>query len=184
MKTPNSRRASDVAWRVANRELIAAKSVTYRKANRERIAVRGAAYHAAHREQRKAYDARYRAANREHIKTRQAAYSAGRAEQEKAKRAAYRASHPEEARESARDRQRKFEYGMTRDAFTELLGAQGGCCAICRAKHDRRLHVDHNHETGRVRGLLCGHCNSGLGFFRDEAALLSAAIEYLGRVRP
>ena len=59
---------------------------------------------------------------------------------------------------------------------------QDGCCKLCN-KHQslfkRRLAVDHCHSTGRIRGLLCGNCNKGLGNFQDSKILLHKAIEYL-----
>jgi len=61
---------------------------------------------------------------------------------------------------------------------------QEGLCAICRGPSGRRaLGVDHDHTTGAVRGLLCSTCNSGLGGFRDNAALLIEAIVYLNQHR-
>jgi hypothetical protein len=60
---------------------------------------------------------------------------------------------------------RKCLYGITKEEYDQLLVSQKNCCALC-GKHQltmkRRLHVDHNHRTGKVRGLLCGACNIGL----------------------
>lgn len=65
----------------------------------------------------------------------------------------------------------------------EMLAAQGGTCAICGKECDihRNLAVDHDHESGKVRGLLCQNCNVGLGHFKDNPALLQQAIDYLRR---
>lgn len=52
-------------------------------------------------------------------------------------------------------------------------------CAICQSKPRARLHIDHNHKTGKYRGLLCDNCNLGLGHFKDSPTLLALAIEYL-----
>lgn len=75
---------------------------------------------------------------------------------------------------------------VTRDANREeydaLLAAQDHCCAICgitAAEIGRKLFIDHDHETLKVRGLLCWKCNSGLGFFDDDQSKLAIAIEYL-----
>lgn len=72
------------------------------------------------------------------------------------------------------------EYGLTVAAFAQMEVAQGGACAICGETPSKRLHVDHCHETGRVRGLLCQACNVGLGFFRDDPGRLTRAVGYLG----
>lgn len=65
--------------------------------------------------------------------------------------------------------------------YDQLLAKQGGKCAICGEEaNGNRLAVDHNHETGEIRGLLCHQCNTGLGSFRDNPQLLKQAIAYLG----
>jgi hypothetical protein len=64
-----------------------------------------------------------------------------------------------------------------------MLAAQGGVCAICGAPPEDprgyRMHIDHCHDTGRVRGILCGGCNRGMGNFGDDIARLQGAIRYL-----
>lgn len=72
-------------------------------------------------------------------------------------------------------------YGLTPETFDEMLYQQGGICKICKKPlvQGRDLHVDHDHETGAVRGLLCNNCNVGLGAFRDSPDLLTAATQYL-----
>lgn len=69
-----------------------------------------------------------------------------------------------------------------REEYETLLQEQNSTCAICGITAEeigKRLIVDHNHETLKVRGLLCWRCNSGLGFFKDNQAHLAMAIEYL-----
>lgn len=89
------------------------------------------------------------------------------------------------ATQPARSRryQLRVKYGITDAGFDELLAAQGGCCAVCRTANPpgrgQRLHVDHDHATGKVRGLLCTECNVGLGKFKDDPELLRRAAEYL-----
>jgi len=72
-------------------------------------------------------------------------------------------------------------FGLTETDYYALLEKQGGCCGICRAPKNinRRFVVDHNHETKKVRGLLCDRCNKGLGLFRDNRDLLVKAGAYL-----
>lgn len=82
--------------------------------------------------------------------------------------------------ESGRRWRIKAKYGMTLEDVQLLEDAQGGVCAICSAVPDGKLNVDHDHETGKVRGLLCRSCNLALGFFRDSRDLLEAASAYLG----
>lgn len=79
---------------------------------------------------------------------------------------------------------RSYLYGLTPERYAELLERQGGRCAICAAESAGGRggwHVDHCHETQAVRGLLCHHCNIGIGQFRDRVDLLQAAIGYLTR---
>ncbi len=70
-------------------------------------------------------------------------------------------------------------YGITLEAYNEMLEAQGGVCAICQSESNRMLDTDHCHETGEVRGLLCNGCNQGLGQFKDSPKRLQNAIDYL-----
>lgn len=73
-------------------------------------------------------------------------------------------------------------YGITYREYLNMIAAQKGLCAICR-KHRldqvKDLAVDHDHTTGKVRGLLCTNCNTGLGMFKDSIRLLAQAIVYL-----
>lgn len=76
----------------------------------------------------------------------------------------------------------KCLYGITADEYDELSALQGHVCWVCGKKEttkDGYLHVDHCHKTGKVRGLLCGLCNRGIGALGDSIELLEKAIEYL-----
>lgn len=91
-----------------------------------------------------------------------------------------------ESRGSASGKQRRtlrYRYGLEVPELEALTAAQGGRCAICGGQDSGgyRLAVDHCHKTRRVRGMLCGTCNRGLGNFRDDPDLLRAAIDYLAR---
>lgn len=64
--------------------------------------------------------------------------------------------------------------------YNILFMEQDGKCAICgKVEENCKLALDHDHETNEARGLLCRHCNMGLGFFRDNSGLLDKAMEYL-----
>lgn len=76
----------------------------------------------------------------------------------------------------------KVRYGLTPEQYAELLKAQDGKCAICGITPERKLCVDHCHTTNRVRGLLCDHCNRGIGAFRDNPSLLLKAAKFIRAV--
>ena len=73
----------------------------------------------------------------------------------------------------------KKYYDLPLEEYKNLVEEQRGLCAICGNKQKGRLHVDHCHNTKKVRGLLCQACNHGLGHFRDNASYLVSAIFYL-----
>lgn len=80
---------------------------------------------------------------------------------------------------------RAKQLGVDDARYRAMLEAQGGGCAICGSKpRTRRLHVDHDHKTGRVRGLLCFPCNRLLLIGGVTAAKLDAAADYLRRTAP
>lgn len=98
------------------------------------------------------------------------------------------ARNKEKKKEYDNDWQLQYRYGITRDQFKQMLTNQKGVCAICgepetqidkRTGNVRQLAVDHCHTTGKVRGLLCTHCNHGIGKFKDKIDLLQKAINYL-----
>ena len=82
-----------------------------------------------------------------------------------------------------RVRNLKKLYSLTEKMFEDMLLAQHNKCKICGEEFTFSgkitAYVDHDHSTGKVRGLLCAHCNSGLGFFNDNTDNLKAAIKYL-----
>lgn len=92
----------------------------------------------------------------------------------------YRIDHP-----TAKRSQDLFDkYGITLEDYDEMLKAQDGKCAICGCKSEDNgrygvLYVDHNHNNGKIRGLLCESCNLGLGIFKDDIGILNNAIKYL-----
>jgi hypothetical protein len=83
-----------------------------------------------------------------------------------------------------RDISLRHRFGIDSNQYESMLKIQGGKCAICGADNPRRVnqkyfHVDHNHVTGEIRGLLCHHCNAGIGFLDDDPERLEAATKYL-----
>jgi hypothetical protein len=105
-------------------------------------------------------------------------------EANRAKVAAWRKANPRYAQAESLRR----NYGMTLEEYDALFEAQSGVCATCRQPETRiygrtgricNLHVDHDHETGKVRGLLCHRCNMALGYALDNAATLRALADYV-----
>lgn len=83
-------------------------------------------------------------------------------------------------RTAARARNIMRNYGITMEQFDSMLAAQGGVCAICGGEPTgKNWHVDHDHDTNAVRGILCNGCNTALGGMRDNPAILRAAADYL-----
>jgi hypothetical protein len=82
----------------------------------------------------------------------------------------------------------KKSYGITINDYNKMFNEQYGCCAICKIhilelgqKIKKHLCVDHNHETGQVRGLLCDKCNRGIGLLQDNKDVLLNAYNYLDK---
>ena len=72
----------------------------------------------------------------------------------------------------------RHKYGLEKNQMDHIIESQGGMCPICSKRP--ATHVDHNHDTGEVRGLLCNHCNRGIGLLGDDPEVLLRAIHYLG----
>jgi len=74
---------------------------------------------------------------------------------------------------------RRREYGLTEEEYNNMVLSQNNMCAICNKPNDRTLHIDHEHVTGKVRGLLCSNCNLGIGLLQEDLIILNRAIKYL-----
>lgn len=111
------------------------------------------------------------------------------------KLAAKRESHRKAVAEQRRKKPEQYrrskanwdllQYGLTLAQYEEFAASNGNVCAICGSEKNgghsvtRKLVVDHSHETGEVRGLLCANCNSGIGLLQDDPEVLRKAIQYL-----
>ena len=69
--------------------------------------------------------------------------------------------------------------GFSSQDYDALLLKQGGACAVCGRQAKRHLHVDHDHATGNVRGLLCGDCNTALGHLHDSPEIIRRLLQYI-----
>lgn len=96
-------------------------------------------------------------------------------------------------REKNAGRQKKYwknrhlqkTYGITLEQKESIIKAQDSCCPICGKNivNDKTSHVDHDHKTGKLRGVLCMSCNAGMGLLGDSELILNNAIRYLRRYR-
>ena len=152
-------------WRLANRERENARNAAWRKANPDEVKAESAAYRKAHPEKIGAWQ-------REHP------------EETKRSAAQWKEAHPGYG--TARMRERV--YGFPKDVYDALLEKQGGKCAACgkpNSGHKNRngeyapMFVDHDHDTGKVRGLLCAQCNVALGVLEDSEERIAQLGDYL-----
>jgi hypothetical protein len=97
-------------------------------------------------------------------------------------RAYHTARHAAGLNGSHRPRYLKSKYGITEQQYTEMLDAQDHRCAICFSDTPGKdWHIDHDHVTGDVRGILCFACNTALGLMQDNSDILLSAVDYLRR---
>jgi recombination endonuclease VII/cytochrome c554/c'-like protein len=93
---------------------------------------------------------------------------------------AYRRDYRQRRKREHRDAYLRRTFGISNDDYDEFLRRQGGGCAVCgRPPGKSSLHIDHDHDSGQIRGLLCVGCNNALGQFQDSADLLARAADYL-----
>ena len=113
-------------------------------------------------------------------KIRKANYSPERVEQLKQMERAYRQSKPYKDYDWSRHIAKKF--GISEFQYNEMQIAQKNCCQICSINQKdskRRFAIDHNHSTGKIRGLLCQTCNQAIGMLKENKDILYSAIKYL-----
>jgi hypothetical protein len=135
--------------------------------------------------QHKAYQREYHKKHKKRIRQRQKEYYKEHPEIRKKISEKWRANNKDKIiRQQRRSKLRRC-YGMTQEEYDKLLFLQGNKCAICGKKHRDKsiksgnLHIDHCHKRGIIRGLLCNHCNSAIGFLNDDPVLLRKAADYL-----
>lgn len=108
-------------------------------------------------------------------------------EKGRAKNRRWRSKNKDKVKRSNRRNHLQHYYKMSENDFSNLLSKQNFQCAICQTKKPggkKRFHVDHCHETQKIRGLLCNNCNRGLGYFKDDIIRLKQAIIYLKKNHP
>jgi hypothetical protein len=120
---------------------------------------------------------KYRAAHRDKMKRYQRDWYQQNQKGIRARKKAYREAHPEAHALYERRCNLKTKYGLTIEQYERLLHEQKGLCQICKIPGP--LVIDHNHDTNKIRGLLCQNCNLLLGHAHDSTETLIAAIAYL-----
>lgn len=161
------RREQQRASYAKGREKYLERARQCRQENREVLAEKQRAYHAGNREYIAERSAKWREANRETLAVKKRKYAA-------------------ENRDHAADYKRERNYGVTRLQYDEMVALGGDGCWVCGKTNlsGRQLAVDHDHETGTVRGLLCSNCNSGLGKIGDSLAAVLRMAQYLQTNQP
>lgn len=150
------------AWEAKNAEMLRVRRREKYEANKEAILAKHKAYYEANKSQLSASNRAWREKNRDRT------------------RETNRRWHEENREQHRRGSwacKLRAEYGLTLEQHEAMIEAQGGRCAICLRK--RKLCVDHDHETGKVRALLCRPCNTMLGNAEDVPNRLRAAAKYL-----
>jgi hypothetical protein len=127
---------------------------------------------------------RYREKHPDRVKKQKAAWHKKNRAKSIARVKAWKAAHPE----ADFNRHLRRKYGLSREQYDVMVVAQSGACGICKGppngkacngREHKRFDVDHDHVTGKVRGLLCHACNVMLGQARDRVDVLQAAILWL-----
>ncbi len=121
------------------------------------------------------YYKQYRKNNLKRIKEIESKYRSDPKNDFKLKRQAYLLK----CKDKILQRYLKKQYGLTIENFNDLNKKQKGVCAVCKNLPDSRLFVDHDHSTGRIRGLVCNRCNRAMGLFKDDYRVLMSAAMYL-----
>ena len=172
-------------WRLAHPEQEKERQKKWYLSHREQRNESIRKWRHAHREQRNKSARKYYLTHRGQANEHQRKYRLTHPEQVKEYSRKYYLAHSEQLKESqrkwSRRYHRKWRFGITLEQTKTLWIAQDkGKCVICKKQLNWfRMHVDHDHKTGKVRGLLCGNCNLALGLLKDSKESLLSAIHYL-----
>lgn len=164
----------------------------YEENNAEKVAERKKRYYEKSREKHRQYQrewkisnpekllalrGRYRSKNQQSLLERHRDYNHKNRDSINSKNREYVKNNPEKRTET----KLKNRYYLSVSGYKDIYDKQNGLCAICGGVNSKgkKLCVDHDHETGTIRGLLCSNCNSGIGMLKDSVSLLEKAIKYL-----
>ena len=159
----------------------------YRAAHREELNAkqreRGKIYYQEHKEETRARNKKWMEEHPDRMKELQQKNREKHLETMKARSKAWYQANKERASRNSRISKLR-QYGMTLEVYDAMMEEQKWHCPICGVELSKEEtatspRIDHNHETGKVRGILCMKCNSGLGMFKDSPLLLMRAADYL-----
>jgi len=133
--------------------------------------------------ERKKYHRKYYMDRQESMQKRQKLYRKNNHEEIRKSNREYFKEHQEKIKKYFKLRNLKYKHNLSYKDWLSIWEEQNGKCLICGKTFTKPsdAHVDHNHETGEIRGLLCGKCNRGIGMFDDNPEIMIKAIEYLER---
>lgn len=177
----NSGRANELQrkWYSANREKAKERTEEYRKEHPDRAK----RYRDEHRKERNAYNKKWRESNPDKAKQHKIRYRMKYPDKDKEYARWYREAYPK-SKEDKKYESIKYLYGLSKKEYDLLYISQSGKCLICgisESESYKPLGIDHNHRTGKIRGLLCNRCNTVLGMVDDNIDILVKSIEYLRR---
>lgn len=136
-------------------------------------------YYQSHKEEINQHSKQYRDTHKEELKQYNKQYNQSHKEEKNQ----YRKSHKEERKQANKQYNLKKTYNLSIDQYNQMLAEQNYKCKICGVDEvnagKNGLVVDHNHKTGKIRGLLCDGCNKGIGFLKEDPALFDSAKDYL-----
>lgn len=155
----------EAEWRNKNREKVRIKNLEWKRANPEKVKNEYKKYYLKNKDVINIKAKKWASRNRELINM-------------KAK--IRENKNPEKTIRTRRNFHLKKKFGITVEQYDEMLIKQNGVCEICGGTNGKKnFSVDHNHKTGKVRGLLCDHCNTGIGRLMEDISILQNAILYL-----
>ena len=158
-------------YRTAHSDVIKERRRIYRETNREKIKESQSRYNMTHKAQRNAYRKMHRMYYIHYYQT----HKDKMLQQAKDSRNRHR--------DQIKDRRLRITVGITFEKKKAMWLQQQSCCALCRSPLPdiNKSTVDHDHVSGKIRGILCHNCNLGLGHFKDDPIRLQAAIDYLNK---
>lgn len=165
-------------WYTNNKEKHLTTNKTWSNNNPDKVRAASKKWRDLNPDKVKELAGQWRKANPERVKANKRKWHAANSEGINQKRNRWNAEHPERVKDNAL----KYHYVITLEKYNEMFEKQGGMCGICgrhQSELKTSLHVDHDHQTGKIRGLLCTNCNTALGLLKENQDTLFSAQVYL-----